>query len=82
MTSSGRRLPDLRGRAPEDPNWVDPTAEAERRGLVYCCGTIGWVTPGEAYDHSYNDGEDMERYFGERAAERTGDDEGPPPATR
>ena len=25
-----------------------------RRGLVWCCSTIGWVTPSEKFDHRWD----------------------------
>ena len=29
-------------------------------GLVYCCATLGWVTPAEAAEHSYDSGFGMD----------------------
>jgi hypothetical protein len=53
MTEWRDTVPDMRGRPFDDPNWVDPRPEAKEKDLVYCCGTLGWVSPGVASDHAY-----------------------------
>jgi hypothetical protein len=31
----------------------EPIPDPPRKGLVYCCATLGWVTPAVAFDHQW-----------------------------
>jgi hypothetical protein len=37
-------------------------------GLMYCCDTLGWVTPDVAFDHRWDTSREREEYRSERAS--------------
>ena len=51
----------------------EPDDEASRfrpdpvTGLVYCCSTLGWVTPDVAFDHRWDTSRPFDDYVNERA---------------
>ena len=55
-----------------DPRDLDhappPTDERTRAdGKVYCCATLGWVTPDVAFDHHWDTSRPLDEYLSERA---------------
>lgn len=59
----------------DPPDSSDPNARYRPRadGKVYCCATIGWVTPAEAFDHVWEWSNEMaDRESEEREARTAG----------
>lgn len=42
-----------------------PAARAD--GKVYCCASLGWVDPDEAFDHRWDMSRPLDGYIAERA---------------
>jgi hypothetical protein len=58
----------------EDPDGGSPRPASEGKeatradGKVYCCVTLGWVTPDVAFDHHWDTSRPLDEYLSDRAS--------------